>query len=41
LLDPGLPFRLDARTLRNGDSFTLATDVGSVDLIGTPSGTTG
>ena len=28
-------------TLRNGDTFTLATDVGSVDLLGTPSGTGG
>ena len=34
-------FRLDARTLRNGDAFTLTTDVGWVDLLGTPSGTAG
>jgi hypothetical protein len=39
--DPGLPFRLDARTLRLGDSFTLATDAGSVDILATPSGTNG
>ena len=39
--DPGLPFRLDAKTLRNGDAFTLATDVGWLDVLGTPSGTTG
>jgi hypothetical protein len=39
--DPGLPFRLDARSLRDGDSFTLTTDVGWLDLLGTPSGTTG
>jgi hypothetical protein len=36
-----LPFRLDARTLRNGDSFTFVTDAGDLDCLGTPSGTTG
>jgi hypothetical protein len=39
--DPGLPFRLDARTLRAGDAFTFTTDVGWLDLLGTPSGTSG
>lgn len=39
--DPGLPFRLDARTLRAGDAFTLTTDVGWLDLLGTPLGTQG
>lgn len=39
--DPGLPFRMDARTLRNGDAFTLTTDVGWLDILGTPSGTSG
>jgi hypothetical protein len=39
--DPGLPFRVDAATLRNGDTFTLATDVGWIDVLGTPSGTAG
>jgi len=39
--DRDLPFRLDARTLRNGDSFTFTTDVGWLDILGTPSGTTG
>ena len=39
--DPGLPFRADVRTLRAGDAFTLTTDVGWLDLLGTPSGTTG
>jgi hypothetical protein len=39
--DPGLPFRLDARTLRAGDAFTFTTDVGWLDLLGTPSGTDG
>ena len=36
---PGdLPFRVDARTLRAGDHFTLATDAGDLDLLGTPAG---
>ena len=39
--DPGLPFVVDARTLRHGDSFTLTTDVGWLDLLGTPAGTSG
>lgn len=39
--DPNLPFRLDAKTLRGGDSFTFTTDIGWLDLLGTPSGTTG
>ena len=39
--DPGLPFRVNDRTLRNGDAFTLTTDVGWLDLLGTPSGTSG
>ena len=39
--EPGLPFRVDARTLRNGDAFTLTTDVGWLDVLGTPSGTSG
>lgn len=38
---PGLPFRLDAKTLRMGDSFTFATDIGSIDILATPPGTTG
>lgn len=33
-----LPFRLDAETLRNGDSFTFATDLGDFDILGTPAG---
>ena len=36
-----LPFQLDERTLRLGDSFTFQTDAGNLDCIGTPSGTTG
>ena len=39
--DPGLPFTLDARMLRAGDAFTLATNVGSLDLLAVPSGTSG
>ncbi|MBA3741142.1 MAG: hypothetical protein H0W98_08375, partial [Chloroflexi bacterium] len=37
----GLPFRLDAKTLANGDSFTFSTDVGALDILATPAGTTG
>jgi hypothetical protein len=39
--DPSLPFAVDARAIRNGDTFTLTTDVGWIDIIGTPAGTTG
>jgi hypothetical protein len=39
--DPGLPFRLDAQTLAGGDTFTFATDIGSVDVLATPAGTAG
>jgi hypothetical protein len=35
------PFRLDAGTLAAGDHFTLATDVGAIDCLGTPAGTDG
>ncbi|MBV8101062.1 MAG: hypothetical protein JOZ31_18110 [Verrucomicrobia bacterium] len=31
---PGLPFKLDFRTLRNGLNFTLTTDLGPIDLLG-------
>lgn len=31
---PDLPFILDAETLRRGQNFTFATDVGSLDLLG-------
>lgn len=37
----GLPFVLDARTLQMGDSFTFDTISGSLDCLGTPSGTAG
>jgi hypothetical protein len=36
-----LPFQLDAATLEAGDSFTFLTSAGSVDILGTPSGTSG
>jgi hypothetical protein len=36
-----LPFRLDARTLRLGDTFTFVTDLGDLDVLGTPSGVNG
>lgn len=36
-----VPFRLDARTLAAGDSFTFKSDVGDVDVLGTPTGTGG
>lgn len=39
--DPGLPFLLDSRTLARGDSFTLISDLGAIDIIGTPAGTAG
>ncbi|MGH2408293.1 MAG: hypothetical protein ACRDF7_09480 [Candidatus Limnocylindrales bacterium] len=39
--DAGLPFRLDATTLLHGDAFTFATDLGPIDIIGTPAGTAG
>jgi hypothetical protein len=37
----GLPFLLDERTITKGDSFTFDTTAGSVDCLGTPSGTHG
>ncbi len=37
----GLPFLLDAQTLRAGDSFTFDTSAGSLDCLGTPVPTTG
>jgi hypothetical protein len=37
----GLPFLLDSKTLRAGDSFTFETSAGSLDCLGTPAPTTG
>jgi hypothetical protein len=39
--EPDLPFRLDAKTLRAGDSFTFNTTLGPLDILGTPTGTGG
>ncbi len=36
-----IPFLLDAKTLRMGDHFTFQTDVGSLDIIGSPAGMQG
>ena len=38
---PDVPFILDARTLQRGDFFTFSTDVGPLDLLGTPPGSSG
>ena len=38
---PDLQFQMDAKTLRVGDAFTLTTDVGWLDLLGSPAGTAG
>ncbi len=40
-VDTPLPFKPDARTLARGDSFTLTTDIGWLDILATPTGTTG
>lgn len=37
----GLPFRLDARTLRSGLNFALTTDAGDLDLLGEVTGVGG
>lgn len=34
----GLPFLLDAETLRRGDHFTFSTTAGGLDILGTPAG---
>jgi len=31
---PGLPFRFDVETLKNGLNFTLTTSLGDIDLLG-------
>lgn len=40
-VDQPVVFRLDARTLASGDSFTFSTDAGPLDILGTPAGTSG
>jgi len=37
-VDPGLPFKLDARTLRNGLNFTFNTRLGPFDCLGEAGG---
>lgn len=37
----GLPFQLDAKSLKLGDSFTFETVAGPLDCLGTPAGTAG
>jgi hypothetical protein len=39
--EPGLPFVLDAKTLSNGDAFIFTTDIGAIDILATPAGTSG
>ncbi len=39
--EEGVAFPLDAQALRLGDSFTLWTDLGPLDILATPSGTAG
>jgi hypothetical protein len=36
-----VPFRLDAKTLEMEDSFTFVTDIGSIDVLGHPTGIPG
>lgn len=36
-----LPFQLDAKALEEGDRFTFTTTAGSLDCLGTPTGTQG
>ncbi len=38
---PDLPFHPDRRTIERGDTFTLTTDYGDLDILGTPSGVDG
>jgi hypothetical protein len=40
-VDADVPFMLDAKTLRMGDSFTFETDAGDLDILATPAGTRG
>lgn len=35
---PGLPFQLDAETLRQGANFTFSTRLGAVDILSDPAG---
>ena len=37
----GVPFKLDAKTLKAGNHFTFLTDAGALDILGSPSGARG
>ena len=39
--DRGVRFVLDAKSLANGDAFTFTTDIGAIDLLAMPAGTSG
>jgi hypothetical protein len=39
--DPGVPFRLDSVTLAGVDTLTFRTDIGPIDILATPAGTSG
>ena len=39
--DRDLPFKPDAATLKNDDSFTFTTAAGNLDIVGTPAGSRG
>jgi hypothetical protein len=39
--DRDVSFQLDAKTLAAGDHFTLTTDAGNLDILGTPAGVEG
>ena len=39
--DRGVRFVLDAKSLANGDAFNITTDIGAIDLLATPAGTSG
>jgi hypothetical protein len=40
-VEDDVPFQLDAASLATGDSFNFVTEAGNVDILGTPSGTSG
>ena len=39
--ESGLPFKLGATAIRKGDAFTFTTDLGWIDIMATPAGTSG
>jgi hypothetical protein len=40
-VDEQVPFKIDARALKAGDSFTFQTTLGDLDCLATPAGTRG